>query len=183
MEGVGERACVDGDVQAICDSEVDVTARQAISDLSLGAWQVPAARVIVQLKVPHILATHAAAPNWCMSAREILQHAQDAPRPNAGSLERLLRLLTCKAVFSEHIQRLDTQIVRRFALTPTSRVLVPDHPRGSFCSVVLQNTLGPELASALQYLGYDPSATSMFVFRYGSYPGEFTTCTCQLISA
>lgn len=161
MEGVGGRACVDGDVQAICDSEeVDVTARQAMSDLSLGAWQVPAAlRVIVQLKVPHILATHAAAPNWCMSAREILQHAQDAPRPNAGSLERLLRLLTCKAVFSEHIQRLDThQIVRRFAMTPTSRVLVPDHPRGSFCSVVLQNTLGPEFAAALQYLGYDPSA-------------------------
>jgi hypothetical protein len=155
MEGV-----VDDVNQVIWDSEeVDGQARKAIFDLSLG-WQVPAAlRVITQLNVPHILATHARAPTSCMSAQEILQHVElgDAhARPNAVNLERLLRLLTCKAVFREHIERLGpgTQIVRRFALTPMSRVLVPGHPRGTFRGMVLHMTLGPEYAAALQYLGY-----------------------------
>lgn len=164
MEGVVERAGGDDVNQVIWDSEeVDGQARKAIFDLSLG-WQVPAAlRVIAQLNVPHVLATHAAAPTWCMSAQEILQHVElgDAHAgPNAVNLERLLRLLTCKAVFREHIEeRLapgdgGTQIVRRFALTPMSRVLVPGHPRGTFRGMVLHMTLGPEYAAALQYLGY-----------------------------
>ncbi|KAG0585041.1 hypothetical protein KC19_3G253100 [Ceratodon purpureus] len=158
MEGVVEKARGD-DVHVLSDSEeVDGNAREAILDLSLG-WQVPAAlRVIVQLNVPHILATHATAPNWCMSAQEILQHVSDAPRPNAVNLERLLRLLTCKAVFAEHIERVASDddnagVVRRFALTPMSRVLLPDHPRGTFRGMILHMTLGPEYAAALQHLG------------------------------
>lgn len=138
------------------------------------SWMYPAVlRTIVQLDVPHILATNHAKnssheeKNVGMTAEEILQHIMitkkqkhaelDSARPSALNLERLLRLLTTKGIFAEHIEiRHDSEdhnarVERRFLLTPLSTCLVPGD--GSLQASVLFLTLGPEYAATLEYLG------------------------------
>jgi len=141
------------------------------------SWIYPAAiRTIVQLDVPHILATNNATTNCCheenvgMTAEEILQHIilmknqkheePKAARPNALNLERLLRLLTTKGIFAEHIhvghdseegnKDFNGRVQRRFSLTPLSRRLVPGD--GSVRNAALFVTLGPEYAHSLEYI-------------------------------
>lgn len=104
-----------------------------------------------ETQVPRILAAN----DTAMSAQELLQHMQ-APHADALKLERLLRFLTCKAMFTEHMERGDgdgdgehPQVVRRFSLTPLSRMLVPG---GSFANAALMITIGPEQAVALPHL-------------------------------
>ena len=140
------------------------------------SWMYPAVlRTIVQLDVPHILATNHATNSSHeetvgMTAEEILQHIMitktqkhedlEAARPNALNLERFLRFLTTKGIFAEHINiRHDSEdhnvsngrVERRFSLTPLSRCFVPGD--GSFHAIVLLCTLGPEYAATLEYLG------------------------------
>lgn len=139
------------------------------------SWMYSAVlRTIVQLDVPHILATnHANNPhekNVGMTAEEILHHIMitkkqkheelEAARPNALNLERFLRFLTTKGIFAEHIDiRHDSEdhnvsngrVERRFSLTPLSRCFVPGD--GSYHAAVLFLTLGPEYAATLEYLG------------------------------
>jgi hypothetical protein len=143
------------------------------------SWIYPAAiRTIVQLDVPHILATNNTTTNCCheenvgMTAEEILQHIilmknqkheePKAARPNALNLERLLRLLTTKGIFAEHIhvghdseegnKDFNGRVQRRFSLTPLSRRLVPGD--GSVRNAALFVTLGPEYAHSLEYIRY-----------------------------
>jgi hypothetical protein len=100
-------------------------------------------------QVPRILAAN----DTAMSAQELLQHMQ-APHADPPKLERLLRFLTCKAMFTEHIERGDgddepPQVVRRFSLTPLSRMLAPG---GTLANAAFILTMGPELAVALPHL-------------------------------
>jgi hypothetical protein len=140
------------------------------------SWMYSAVlRTIVQLDVPHILATNYATnsphkENVGMTAEEILkrimitkkqEHGElNAARPNALNLERFLRLLTTKGIFAEHIDIphdsedhnvSNGRVVRRFSLTPLSRHFVPGD--GSYHAAVLFFTLGPEYAPTLEYLG------------------------------
>ena len=139
------------------------------------SWMYPAVlRTIVQLDVPHILATNHAKNNSSheeknvgMTAEEILQHIMitkkqkhaelDSARPSALNLERLLRLLTTKGIFAEHIdichdsEDHNARVERRFSLTPLSTCLVPGG--GSLQAGVLFFALGPEYAATLEYLG------------------------------
>ena len=141
------------------------------------SWIYPAViRTIVQLDVPHILATNSATTNCCheenvgMTAEEILQHIiknqkcaePEATRPNALNLERFLRLLTTKGIFAEHIhvghdsevgnKDFNGRVQRRFSLTPLSRFLVPGE--GSLRNAALLVTMAPEYAPSLEYLRY-----------------------------
>ena len=143
------------------------------------SWIYPAAiRTIVQLDVPHILATNNAATNSSheknvgMTAEEILQHIMttkkqkhkelESARPSALNLERLLRLLTTQGIFAEHIdighdpeqgnKDFNGRVQRRFSLTPLSRCLAPGD--GSIHNAALFLTMAPEYAAQLEYLGY-----------------------------
>jgi len=140
------------------------------------SWMYPMVlRTIVQLNVPHILATNHATnspheENVGMTAEEILQHIMitkkqkheelEAARPNALNLERFLRFLTTKGIFAEHIDiRYDSEdqnvsngrVERRFSLTPLSTCFVPGD--GRYHAALLLFSLGPEYAASLQYLG------------------------------
>jgi hypothetical protein len=142
------------------------------------SWMYSAVlRTIVQLDVPHILATNYATnsphkENVGMTAEEILkrimitkkqEHGElNAARPNALNLERFLRLLTTKGIFAEHIhvghdseegnKDFNGRVQRRFSLTPLSRRLVPGD--GSVRNAALFVTLGPEYAHSLEYIRY-----------------------------
>lgn len=125
--------------------------------LMSACWTPAAAlRVVVELNIPHILATQAPAPKYTMTSEEILQHVAAASKPNARNLERTMRLLTCKSVFSEEVEysakgEMQT-VVRRYGLTPLSRVLVPGHSTGSVANFVVFATVGPVYGKALEHL-------------------------------
>ena len=164
------------------------------------SWIYPAAiRTIVQLDVPHILATNNGTTNSCheenvgMTAEEILQHIMmmkkqkheelEAARPSALNLERLLRLLTTQGIFAEHIdighdpeegnKDINGRVQRRFSLTPLSRCLVPGD--GSIHNAVLFVTLNPEYAALLEYLRYGILLTTSNMIFSATNP----TCLAQ----
>jgi hypothetical protein len=93
-----------------------------------------------------------------MTAEEILQHVPAASKPHARNLERIMRLLTCKNVFTEEMEYItkgdSPTVVRKFALTPLSRVLVPGHDSGTMANFVKLTTVGSVYGKALEHLRY-----------------------------
>ena len=136
----------------------DMHAKLAMMLMSACWTPAAALRVVVELNIPHILATQAPAPKHTLTSEEILQHVADATKPNARNLERTMRLLTCKSVFSEEVeysaQGEQQVVVRRYGLTPLSRVLVPGHSTGSVANFVKFATVGPVYGKALAHLRY-----------------------------
>jgi hypothetical protein len=134
----------------------DTHAKLAMMLMSACWTPAAALRVVVELNIPHILATQAPAPKHTLTSEEILQHVADATKPNARNLERTMRLLTCKSVFSEEVeysaQGEQQVVVRRYGLTPLSRVLVPGHSTGSVANFVKFATVGPVYGKALAHL-------------------------------
>jgi len=134
----------------------DMHAKLAMMLMSACWTPAAALRVVVELNIPHILATQAPAPKHTLTSEEILQHVADATKPNARNLERTMRLLTCKSVFSEDVeysaQGEQQVVVRRYGLTPLSRVLVPGHSTGSVANFVKFATVGPVYGKALAHL-------------------------------
>jgi hypothetical protein len=133
--------------------------RAKLAMMLMSACWTPAAalRVVVELNIPHILATQAPAPKHLLTSEEILKHVANASKPNARNLERTMRLLACKSVFSEEVEYVadgasQTASSRRFGLTPLSRVLVPGHATGSVANFVKFATVGPVYGKALGHL-------------------------------
>lgn len=125
------------------EAEEDTMSKLVIMLLSSSWTPAAALRTIVELDIPHILAKHG---EHGLTAEELLQHVPNASKPNARNLERIMRLLVCKSVFSEDLTH--NPLVRRFALMPLSRVLVPDHPSGTMANFVKLTTLGPSIAES-----------------------------------
>jgi hypothetical protein len=138
------------------EEQEDIVAKLVVMLLSVSWTPAAALRTIVELNVPHILATHAPAPSHSMTAEELLQHAPGASRPNARNLERMMRLLTSKNIFSEEVEKVgegDSLVVtRRYALTPLSRVLVPGHASGTVANFVKFTTMSPVFCKAMEQL-------------------------------
>ncbi len=137
----------------------DMHAKLAMMLMSACWTPAAALRVVVELNIPHILATQAPAPKHLLTSEEILKHVANASKPNARNLERTMRLLACKSVFSEEVEYIaegaSQTVVRRFGLTPLSRVLVPGHPTGSVANFVKFATVGPVYGKALEHLRCD----------------------------
>jgi hypothetical protein len=89
---------------------------------------------VIRLGVPS--AVWAGGANTPLSAAELLPEGH----PDPSVLERLLRLLASRGVFSEHPHPHHNHHPRRFALTEVGRTLVPSGPSGaSYADYVLQH--------------------------------------------
>ncbi|XP_044954394.1 nicotinate N-methyltransferase 1 [Hordeum vulgare subsp. vulgare] len=107
-------------------------ARLAMMELANMIAVPMALTAVIRLGVP--AAVWAGGANLPLSAAELLP----AGHPDPSVLERLLRLLASRGVFSEHAA--DGGRERRYALTAVGRTLVPSAPSGaSYADYVLQH--------------------------------------------
>ncbi|KAF0934606.1 hypothetical protein E2562_025690 [Oryza meyeriana var. granulata] len=108
-------------------------ARLAMMELANMVSIPMALTAVIRLGVPAKLS--AAGANAPLSAADLLP----AGHPDPSVLERLLRLLTSRGVFSEHRAGAGASSPRRFALTVLGRTLVPGPSGASYADYVLQH--------------------------------------------
>ncbi|CAD6248915.1 unnamed protein product [Miscanthus lutarioriparius] len=125
-------------VGAARDDMSPAEARLAMMELANMVSVPMALTAVIRLGVPD--AIWAGGANAPLSAAELLP----AGHPDPSVLERLLRLLASRGVFSESTStsedRTTTTTTRRFALTAVGRTLVPEGASGaSYADYVLQH--------------------------------------------
>ena len=109
-------------------------ARLAMMELANMIAVPMALTAVIRLGVP--AAVWAGGANAPLSAAELLPPGH----PDPSVLERLLRLLASRGVFSEHAADPSGGPERRYALTAVGRTLVPSGPSGaSYADYVLQH--------------------------------------------
>ena len=151
-----EAAPVDLNEQTVQDTQAK------LAMMLMSACWTPAAalRVVVELNIPQIMATQAPAPKHMLTCEEIVKHVPNASKPNPKILERTMRLMACKSVFTEEVEysacpgRLadDGQALRIDAAVAR---LGPSHPTGTVANFVKFATVGPVYGKALDHLRCD----------------------------
>ncbi|KAG0602976.1 hypothetical protein M758_10G055600 [Ceratodon purpureus] len=162
------------------EEQEDIISKLVVMLLSISWTPAAALRTIVELNIPKILATHASAPTHSMTAEELLERAPGASKPNARNLERMMRLLTCKNIFTEEVENVSEggllKVIRRYALTPLSRVLVPDHATGTMANFVKFTTMSPVFCKAMEHLSESIlSGGSAFESAFGTNAFDYMT--------
>uniref|UniRef100_A0ACD5YVM0 Uncharacterized protein n=1 Tax=Avena sativa TaxID=4498 RepID=A0ACD5YVM0_AVESA len=150
---------------AAADDLSPAEARLAMMELANMISVPMALTAVIRLGVPAAI--------WAGGANAPLPAADLLPRghPDPTVLERLLRLLASRGVFSEHTAA--PGAARRYALTAVGRTLVPTGPSGaSYADYVLQHhqdalvLAWPRLRDAV----LDPAGPEPFARAHGGVP-------------
>ncbi|OEL37906.1 Caffeic acid 3-O-methyltransferase [Dichanthelium oligosanthes] len=138
-------------------------ARLAMMELANMISVPMALTAVIRLGVPS--AVWAGGANAPLSAAELLPEGH----PDPSVLERLLRLLASRGVFTEHAPG---SAARRFALTAVGRTLVPGPSGASYADYVLQHHQDALVAAwpRLHEAVLDPAGPEPFARASGGVP-------------